>query len=501
MKKIYIYLAAFAVTLGLGSCNLDVQPEDNIDTTDAYKTLTDVRNGLNGAYYALGYYPFLGNYAVAIGDMSAGLSNGSGSSGHFYSFSSWTIDDTQSELEDVWNYGYKVIDRTTRTINGATAVLANESLHLGDGDKANAELYIGQSYGLRALSYYYLVNLFSLPYSATNASTQGLKLITDKTVEPFESVKRSTLQQTYDQIVADIENAEKSFESADNSFKAAESNSTAKSALSAYYFGPMALQALKARVYMCLGDYATAEAAAKKAIEIKGKGDGKYDDKQPSDESYISMWTSTAITDEDIFTIVKSDNDNLSANALNTLYNSYYCTITDAVTEALGVDQKGNPASKDIRWSLVRENSDGAGLQPAKFDGTPTSQAVSNIPIFRKSEMSLIIAECEARIGSLATAKDYLLYTAKRNPDNVAVVNAITNKDDLLKFISEERIREFFAEGHRFYDTRRMGEKITIPGATQPWDIQKFVFPIPAGEVNSGAGITQNDGWENNIPQ
>lgn len=497
MKKIYTYLAIFAVTLGLGSCDLNVEPDDNIGTPDAYKTLTDVRNGVNGAYYALGDYPFLGNYALAIGDISAGLALG-GSTGHFLAFSSWTISDTQQEIEDVWNDGYKVIDAATRTLIGAKNVLADKSLHLTDEDKTNADFYIAQSYGLRALSYYYLVNLYALPYSQANASTPGLKVISDKTVEPFEKIQRSTVQETYDQITSDIKNAESTFDAIDKAI-ADGTVSGVSNYSSAFYMGKMGLQALKARVYMSLGDYATAEEAAKKAIALKGSGDGKEDDNKPSDEAYISMWQNTAITDEDIFTIAKSDNDNLSANALNTLYNSYYATLSDVVTDALGLDADGNE-SKDIRWKLVRENEDGAGLQPAKFDGTATSQAVSNIPIFRKSEMSLIIAECEARIGSLETAKDYLLYTAKRNPDNVAVVKAINNKEDLLKFISEERIREFFGEGHRFYDARRMGEKITIPDAKSAWDIQKFVFPIPAAEINSGSGISQNTGWADNMP-
>lgn len=494
MKKIYTYIAAFATVLGLGSCDLNVEPEDNVATPEAYKTLTDVRNGVNGAYYALGDYAFLGNYALAIGDMSAGISQGDASTGHFLAFSSWAISDTQEELEDVWYDGYKVIDATTRTINGAKDVLGNANLHLTDADKANANFYIAQSYGLRALSYYYLVNLYALPYSQANASTPGLKVISEKTVEPFEKIERSTVQETYDQIKSDIENAEKSFDAID---KAATDGTIdgVTNYSSAYYFGKMGLQALKARVYMILGDYATAEEAAQKAIALKGSGDGKEDDNKPSNEAYISMWQSTAITDEDIFTIVKSDNDNLSANALNTLYGSYGATVTSVVKEALGNSADGKQRSNDIRWGLISSKS-----QPTKFNGTATSQAVSNIPIFRKSEMSLIIAECEARIGSLETAKDYLLYTAKRNPDNVAVVKAITNKDDLLKFISEERIREFFEEGHRFYDARRMGETITIPGK-QPWDIKKFVFPIPAAEINSGAGISQNTGWEDNMPQ
>ena len=68
-----------------------------------------------------------------------------------------------------------------------------------------------------------------------------------------------------------------------------------------------------------------------------------------------------------------------------------------------------------------------------------------------------------------------------------------------MQFISEERIREFSGEGHRFYDARRMGDKVALVGY-EPFDIQQFVFPIPAAEINAGYMTQQNEGWDNNLP-
>lgn len=45
--------------------------------------------------------------------------------------------------------------------------------------------------------------------------------------------------------------------------------------------------ALKARVCMRMGNYPDAEEAAKKAISIKGKGDGTYTDMAPNNETYL----------------------------------------------------------------------------------------------------------------------------------------------------------------------------------------------------------------------
>lgn len=475
MKNRYLYIIAFVLMIvGLSSCSLNETPYDATDTGDSYKTLTDVRNGMNGAYYALGQYEFLGNYAICLSDMCAGVSTGSAASGHMLDYSNFTFAESASELEDMWNYGFKVIDRTTRTIKGAKQLIAAGSI----SDLKQANAYLGQCYALKALANYYLVNLFALPYSDANKTSLGLPLVKDEPVDALTKVARSTVDETYTQILSDLTAAESAF-------------ANASSVTSAYYMGPMGLKALEARVYMSMGQYDKAEAAAKEAISLKGKGDGTATDVAPSNEGYISMWTSTAISDEDIFTIVKSDNDNLSSNSLNTIYNAYYCTTQKVALKLF--------ADTDIRKNLFVESSSAGGTQPTKFRGTATNAAVNNIPIFRKSEMSLIIAECEARIGTVSEAQNYLLYTAKRNTAIQTVGDLPSTSADLLQFISQERIREFFEEGHRFYDARRMGDKINADNYSG-FDIQKFVFPIPEAEINAGFGITQNTGWEDNLP-
>lgn len=472
MKSIKSLLLA-VLTLGISACDFDTENYQQIPTEDAYQSLQDIQNGMNGAYYAVGNYRFLGNYATAYGDFCAGISNGSRSTGHFYYQSAWIVQDTDSELESIWNYGFKIIDRCTRTIQGGKEILANAStLNLDEDEIAEAKSYISQCHAMKALAYYYLVNLFAYPYQS-NPSGLGLPLVIDEPVKEFENINRVSVEATYAQIKSDIEDAE----------TLAEESGIVPSA---FYMGPMAIQALKARVYMALGEYETAKNAALAAIELKGKGNGKGNDNEPIDEAYVSMWTSLAITSEDLFTIAKSENDNLSANSLNTLYGSYGATFTNEALSVFGPN--------DIRTRLLDGNT------TLKYAGLPTSAATSNIPVFRKSEMSLIIAEVDARAGRIDDAKDYLFYTAKRDKDIASVDDLPSTTEGLLEFISDERIREFAGEGHRFYDARRMGLKINIQGY-QPFDIANFVFPIPADEINAGFCTQQNEGWESGLPQ
>ena len=39
-----------------------------------------------------------------------------------------------------------------------------------------------------------------------------------------------------------------------------------------------------------------------------------------------------------------------------------------------------------------------------------------------------------------------------------------------------------------------------VTNGTQLLDAEKFVFPIPNKEINSGMGVEQNEGWSQNLP-
>ncbi|MDD3273522.1 MAG: RagB/SusD family nutrient uptake outer membrane protein, partial [Bacteroidales bacterium] len=124
---------------------------------------------------------------------------------------------------------------------------------------------------------------------------------------------------------------------------------------------------------------------------------------------------------------------------------------------------------------------------------------VSNIPVFRKSEMYLIAAEAYANLYEIDDARTALLYTAKRNSDIQSVDDLPNSQDELLIFIEDERVREFFQEGHRMYDLRRTGRAADIGGNSQ-FIFANFVYPIPANEINAGFGVVQNPDWHLNLP-
>ncbi|WP_294420689.1 RagB/SusD family nutrient uptake outer membrane protein [Prevotella sp.] len=486
MKKILNKISiVLSLALAVSSCDFDTELQQNVDTADAFKNVQDVSNGTTGAYQALANYPFLGNYAIAFGDFAGGLANGSASSGHFYSVSYWSVSDTDEEMEGIWQYGFKVVDAAVRTINGADALLAANP-DMSDDDKATIYYNVSQCYALRALAYFTMTQYFCYPYSK-GADQKGLPIVKDQPVEAFQNATRASLGDTYSFMLDDIK-------------KALEYNEEAGSPSLQYFFlNKAAIYALKARVCLYMGNYADAEAAAKKAIELKGKGNATYTDLTPNNETYLTMWASLNPSDEDIFTLSKTTDDNLSANALNTLWGSYYGKVstygqsffsdTDVRARLIGVVDSNSPASM-------------------KWQGIESSQATSNIPIFRKSEMALIIAECEARNGNITEAQKYVGYTAKRDSQYAAEDGSCdlsklpSDKDALLEFIWKENTREFLGEGHFYSEARRLDKTVTVmAGTCTTFRPANFVFPIPAAEINAGFMKDQNTGWEDGLPE
>jgi starch-binding outer membrane protein, SusD/RagB family len=473
MKKIFKYALTATLIIGLSSCNsyFDVDLEQNIPSENAYKSAQDVQNGMIGAYYALGTYRFYGRNVLAIGDMASDVASADASSGHYVSINQYTISDTEGDILDTWDYGYKLIDRCVRTIQGAEAIESKATeLKLSGSDLNKIKSCKSQCYALRALTTFTMTNLWGLPYQPGKTNSQlGICLLDKAPLEAFKKIERSTVEQCYSQVLSDIKLA-KDFYNGEDIMNGSPQ----------FYFNEAAIYALEARVNLYMGKYKEAEAAAKKAIDLRASGD-------VSNEMYVNMWNSTSITNEDILTIAKSDDDNLSANALNTLYGSYGGTIAKTATSLF--------KSTDSRKAIL-------DIKAYKFCGTSTSQATSNIPVFRKSEMYLIIAECEARLadGTLENAQNALLYTAKRDASIKTIADLPQTKAELLTFIAKERVRELFQEGHRWFDIRRTGEVISTANYSK-FDASKFVYPVPADEINAGFCTQQNDGWEDALPQ
>jgi len=477
MKKNILFTILFILQGAfLISCDSYLEgttPKMQAESSTIFNTEAKCAYALNGLYYQLGSYYFCGDYVIALGDFCSDIAVADPSSGHFVAENSYIFDENSGDLSYIWSRGYKIINGATKIINGVDLLLATEGTDTNSLYNTKA-----QAYALRAYAYFKLANIFCLPYNSGDTNEHGGLVLMDETpIEAEENVSRSSLTATYALIDKDITSALSAYE-----------NTTSNP--DAYYFNKAAVNALKARVSLFEEKWEDAKMYAQEAIDLKGGA-------AVSNEDYEAMWSSVAINDEDIFTIVKSSDDNLSANSLNTLYGSYGATLTTTMVAEY--------ADGDIRKAMIGTmlGNDGAN-DLWKYNGIGSAKAVSNIPQFRVSEMYLILAEANVRSTTpdLDAAREALLFVAKRNPAITSVADLPTSSDGLLTFISKERKRELCGEGFRFNDARRTGELIDVyDGNFTDFDVSKFVFPIPSDEINAGFGCEQNEGWNANLPK
>lgn len=473
MKKLlYNSLALLLFAMVGVSCNLETPMHHYKPDSDGYANLKDVENNINGSLNQFASHRFYGRNVVALGDIASGLAQGSPKSGHFVQISSWTFNTETADLNAIWTSGYVVINNLTRSIKGANALLQSNLYTEDSPEQKELKSKIGQAKALKAYTMFTLCNIFALPYNAANANSLGIILVKDEPIEPKTAVTRAPLEECYNYILQLLDEA-----------KAA--GITNKSA---NRITPTAVAAFKAKVLLYKGNFPEAVIAADEAIAATAGA-------ALTNDEYLASWRSIAISKEDIFTLVKSSDDNLSANSLNTLYRDYGARLTSLPESLMGAN--------DIRLNLVEKNKEGQSThRPLKFDGIDKANgSVSNIPVIRLSEVYLIAAEAKAQTGDITGAQTALLYTAKRDADITDVSKLPGDKDGLLGFIYKERVRELFQEGAYFFDLRRTERKATIAGV-ENYDISKFAYPIPSDEMDAGyLPADQQNKWKEFLPK
>lgn len=266
MKKNILILSILASALSFTSCSdddIDQRPYDKIEISDYYKTESDFTTAINGVYKGfaqIGYYygPSNASDIISIGDIMADnvilnqQGRGAAQRAHTWSYNS------NSVPTDIYSTSYNIISR-------ANLVLANVD-NLQDGDFKNN--IIAQAKAVRALAHFEVARTYAeIPTQAADASSTVGIAYADK-YDPQAAPKRdATIAESYDKIIADLEDAIPNLEASSESS----------------VMGKSAAQALLGKVYLYKGDY-------KKSIEFSQPA---VDAVAPaSQEQLAGLWTS-----------------------------------------------------------------------------------------------------------------------------------------------------------------------------------------------------------------
>jgi len=356
---------------------------------------------------------------------------------------------------------------------------------------------------LRALIYFDLVRLYGLPYNYNKASYGVPLAIT--TLNSDAQLTRATVEENYDQILEDLA-AGKTLLASDKSVQKG-------------YIGYYANLAIEARVKLYMENYDGALTAAKEIIN-----DNKYQLYTPS--AWVNSWSSE-FGSESIFELgIYPTESDLGTSSLG-FYLMRIAQVTGASGYFYASDYYLNRLGEDpedVRWGIMDEDEYWYNTQISRkgacykymgglirSDGTfpgdgKESQTAVNIKVIRLSEIYLIAAEAalNASTPDKEAAASYLNEIRKRAP-NLAPATAATITDEM---ILDERSKELFAEGQRFFDMIRKNKIIEfnddfqdIPVSTRNKTIDrtfyKIVLPISQDEinVNPAIGDQQNSGY------
>lgn len=489
MKILRISILMIAASLFLGSCDdfLDMQPSNAGNAETAIATPDDAQVALNGVMRAMTSSAYYGRNFMIYGDAKGGdltiYSAGRGLDA-LYSFNHSA---TSGSYSGFWTQGYFCISQVNNIISNITK--------LQSAGKSGFDKYLGQAYTLRALFYFDLVRLYGLPYNYDKTS-YGVPLVTEP-IEASAQPSRASVEEIYKQIITDLK-------------AGAQLLSADKRAVDSYvgYYANIALQA---RAYLYMEDYTNALSAATEIIES-----GKYALYKP--DTWVDSWRKQYAS-ESIFELgIDSDNE-LGSGSLG-----YYYMCYKRVSGAQGwflasnyfLDRLGEDPD-DVRWGVMdvdEEDYDyGTGRRGACYkyvgstnldgDGKETPSAV-NIKVIRLSEIYLIAAEAALGKGNKADAATYLNAIRERAPHLAPATEETVD----LKMILDERSKELFGEGQRFFDMIRRNQVIEfnddfqdVPISSRPKTIDrtfnKVVLPISQDEINANAGIKdqQNKGY------
>jgi len=342
-------------------------------------------------------------------------------------------------LSTYWGNFYNTINRTNHIIEKVPAV-TDISLTATLRDQL-----LGEAYFIRAVSYFDLARVFGNVQIFLKPTT----VVADKL-----GVKQSTQAEVYAQVLADLNAAEPLL----------------PAAIVRNRVRKLTVNALRARLYLYTKRYAEAEADVNIVLAN-------------TNYRLIKPFALAAGTSESVLELSYSVND---VNAGYAQWN----TSNRALEPKPEIHNLLNdPVVGGDRKLLSVRNSSGqfiGGIYP-----TNTSAAY----LIRTAELYLIRAE--ARV--LKTTPDLTgaiddINAVRLRANVTALPNTLTSSQILLAIENERRV-EFALEPFRWFDIVRTGRAAAVFNLSDP---NKYIFPIPAGEILADPSLVQNPGYGKN---
>lgn len=476
VRIIFVFL--LIVSIATISCN------KQLNTTPAtsliqLSTFTEVQNGLSGAYAEFQSQNYLNCPAAsgascgwsAIPDlMGDDFVEDLASLGNWRFLSEMSYAADNGQVQGLFSGPYELISRANNVLQSLPPYLV--------GDNATEALQIkAQALALRAQAHFDVMRYFAQDFGR-NSTNLGVPYVTYFNAQnPFANLPtRLTVQQDYDSIYNDLNNALACYQQAGDL-----SNNTARN-----YIDSLVIHAIKARVDLYASQWGDAIEDATITLNLSPLGNSN---------DYLNCYdvSSEAAPPSEVIWAVPSDNQMQPALATNGPNPNY--RVSTATTNL--IQSVGGAYASD---SIISFDQTSVGSFPStlllKYPG------INSFKIYRAGEMILIKAEAEANSGQSGAA----LIDLNNLRTNRGVATGNEMGSTLLTAIFTIRRLELLGDGHRWFDLKRANRAInrsdcgisegspstscSFDSTARGWDL-----PIPLNDITQNPKLVQNPGY------
>ena len=498
MKRIiYTYVLILMFIIAGYHCrkSLDLAPKGSATTATYYKTATDAKAAVTGAYSILATSLYRDEVIVTPNVVGAddGIPFLTGN----------------AERLSLWRYGFTTTNAFTSGNPWSQSYIGIQRCNVAivhiptiDMDPDLRARYVAEAKFIRALHYFNLVRLFG-----------GVPIITNETVSLDNvTIPRNTVEEVYNQIETDLKDAEAALP-----VKYTSTTDIGRATVGA-------AKALLAKVYLTragkdAGSPFWGQAAAK-AKEVMNLGAG-YD-----------LWTNYSDVfakankggKESVFEIVFATDLSGAGNNFATGYAPRGVPIVPNTGSGIlrvskdlfdlyeEIDQRKavsfltayvNPANGQIVQLSITDPDPAKAVSFWKLaDSTSkiSGQAGKDFPYLRFSDVLLMYAEALNESAGAPTVESYQALNRVRERAGIGDVAGLSQQQFRDSVLLERR-REFCFEGQRRFDLVRTGRLLDAVNAETSFGrsptIKSFnvLFPIPQREMDANAALVQNNGY------
>jgi hypothetical protein len=475
MKRIlFTTLTIAALTLFFGSCSedyLNTVPSDQVGSADAFTTTGKAMGALNGIHRMM-YRQHnsrqdqagegsINIYRDLLGEDLVMTATGNGWYNNIYKWVDHR-NETAASGYAPWYFYYRILANANMIINNIDNAAGSQE------DKDNIK---GEALIYRAWCHFSLVQLFAKRYVAGGANDQlGVPIMLTNN---FEGQPRNTVDEVYDQIILDLEEAIALHASYDRANKSHMNIDVARG--------------IMARVALTMGDWTTAATLAALAREdypLMSTSEYTAGFNDYTNEEW--MWGSTVVPDQTTYFYsyfaymsrnFNSTNIRGNPKAISSLlYDNPIFTATDI--RKANFDPTGQHTALALPANFSRKP-----YTNQKYLSAGLADSRGDVVYMRAAEMYLIEAEAYARMGGHDTEAQLALNTLREARETVpANYEPTTNTGQaLIDEIMLNRRLELWGEGFRFTDLKRLNLPLDRTGANHQTALCNLTN-VPAGD-------------------